>query len=117
MRLLWPAAALLLLCACAAPFRYYGDYSIGSYLHKSHPNGVTRADLKASLEKVIAKSKAKQIKVPPGLYCEYALVLLEEERNAEARKYLLLERQNWPESRVLVDHLLERYQLGHQERR
>jgi len=110
------ARAALLLClllsACAqTSYLYYGDSSHAYYKAVKHATAQSVADYKASLERVFDHSAYIKQPVPPGLYCDYAMLLIAEKDYAAARAYLLREKSCWPESALLVDYLLQRYGL------
>lgn len=114
MRLILASLILvLLLSACANndPF-YYGNSSHRYYrMVKDRDESSLRA-YKRELESVFAASERMKKPVPPGLYCDYALLMLAENRYAEAQRYLLLEKASFQESARFVDFLIKRYQLG-----
>ncbi len=105
-------AVLFLLAACAQPqYLYYGNSSHSYYKAVKKQDTKSVEDYKQSLEKVFAKSASLGKPVPPGLYCDYALLILHDNPQ-EAKSYLLKEKQAWKESETLVDFLINRYQLG-----
>lgn len=105
-------AVLFLLAACASPqYLYYGNTSHSYYKAVKKQDIKSVDNYKQSLEKVFTRSAELGKPVPPGLYCDYALLLLQE-KPQEAKAYLLKEKQAWKESEQLVDFLIDRYQLG-----
>lgn len=114
MKYLVGLIAAILLTACApAPFLYYGNTSQRYYRAVKSPDPQTVAAYKLSLEEVFAKSEQKSLPVPPGLYCDYALLLANEGDFAGARVYFEKEKGLWTESATFVDFLLLRYGLQH----
>ena len=110
------ARAALLLClllsACAqTSYLYYGDSSHAYYKAVKHATPQSVADYKVSLERVFDHSAYIKQPVPPGLYCDYAMLLIAEKDYASAREYLLREKSCWPESALLINYLLQRYGL------
>ena len=102
--------AILLLAACAQNrYLYYGDSSQSYYAALKNPDK-TEA-YQRSLEDVFRRSADKGLPVPPGLYCEYAMLRLQDGDRSTAREYLLKEREQWPESAQLVNLLLAKYSL------
>jgi len=81
------------------------------YKAVKHATAQSVADYKASLERVFSESARRQQPVPPGLYCDYAMLLIAERDFSAAREYLLREKSCWPESALLVDYLFQRYGL------
>ncbi|MBW6514886.1 MAG: DUF4810 domain-containing protein [Candidatus Syntrophosphaera sp.] len=114
MKYLLVLLAVLLLTACAQkPLFYYGDTSQRYYRAVKSPDFQTVAAYKRSLEDVFAKSERKGLPVPPGLYSDYALLLLNEGDYAGARVHFEKEKALWAESATFVDFLLSRYGLRH----
>lgn len=103
---------LFVLAGCAStPYLYYGDSSYRYYQSVKHPNDLNQTYYKVSLEHVFDKSARLGIKVPPGLYCDYALLMLRRGDALAAREYLLKEKDTWTESASLVDFLLAKHGL------
>ncbi|MDP2174150.1 MAG: DUF4810 domain-containing protein [Candidatus Cloacimonadaceae bacterium] len=102
-------------CTVSKPYLYYGNYSRSYYNVVKKQDEASRAQFKQSLERVFARSAEYSIPVPPGLYCDYALLMLEENRLPDAKRYFELEKSNWAESAMFVDFLIQRYQLGIEE--
>jgi len=111
MRYLLLSMIVLLLAACAQSneLYYYGNSSQSYYRAVKYGDDNSRLDYKNSLNKVFEKSAARGLKVPPGLYCDYAMLLLKEGQLAEAKVYMDKEKAAWPESGPMVDLLLQRY--------
>lgn len=104
---------VLMLSACANndPF-YYGNTSHRYYRLVRDRDEHSLKAYKKELEDVFAASQRMNKPVPPGLYCDYALLMLAENRYAEAQRYLMLEKSGFQESARFVDFLIKRYQLG-----
>ena len=103
-------ALLLLMSACATPpYLYYGNSSHSYYNAVKKQDAKSVAHYKASLEDVFAKSAKLERPVPPGLYCDYAMLLLAEERPVEAKVYFQKEQSTWRESAGYMDFLMQRY--------
>lgn len=104
--------AIILLSACTAkPKMYYwGDYSETLYQLKSEPTEEHLLEHYESIEDVISESAEYGIKVPPGVYAEYAGLLMQQGKVADAKKYFLLEKQTYPESTFFMDRMIK--QLG-----
>lgn len=94
---------LALLAGCTTPpvSYYYGNYSRTLYRSKKDNTPESVAKHRQSLEDIIQTSAKKGIKVPPGIYCEYAY-LLAKEGNQEADRYFSLEVTTYPESARFV---------------
>ena len=98
-----PLAALALLAGCVAPpvNYYYGKYSRTLYRTKKDGTPASLENHKSSLLDIIQTSERKGLRVPPGIYCEYAYVL-SKEGSSEADKYFQLEIKTYPESERFV---------------
>lgn len=113
MKYLAGIVLLLTLFACTPQrYLYYGDSSYSYYKAVKKADQRSVDNYKASLEKVFQKSSDLGLPVPPGLYCDYALLLLAEENRSGAKDFFLKEKAAWSESAVLVDFLLAHYELG-----
>ena len=96
---------LLLVSGCGTPpMYYYGNYSKTLYHAKKDGTPDSRAKHLASLRDVIETSKEKNLRVPPGIYCEYGYWLALE-NNSEVESYFALEVQTYPESARFVELL------------
>ncbi|MDD2248078.1 MAG: DUF4810 domain-containing protein [Proteiniphilum sp.] len=110
--LLFLSAMILFGCAQNKDLYHYGDVSYRYYKAIKLADEKSVSDYKASLESVFEKSAQKGLKVPPGLYIDYAMLLIKEYRYEEARAYLAKEAEIWPESIVTVHLLEQRYGLN-----
>ena len=100
--LLLPASLILCGCVTKPPIvYYYGNYEQAYYHSKKDGNPASLAKYKAALENVIQTSEKKGLRVPPGIYCEYAY-LLAKQGNADAGRYFDLEVSTYPESSRFV---------------
>ncbi len=98
-------------CAVSPPYVYYGNTSHNYYRYVKKRDANSLEQYKKSLEYVFDYSEKKGIKVPPGLYCDYALIMLTLDHNDLAKEYFQKEKDNWNESQPLMDFLLQRYHL------
>ncbi len=85
---------------------YWGDYSNTLYDYKKTPNDENLVKHKEAIQDIIEKSEKKNMKVPPGIYCEYGYILAKEGMNLEAKKYFELEGNTYPESAVFMKKLI-----------
>jgi hypothetical protein len=92
-------------CATQKPMYFWGNYSSSLYAYKKTPNEENLLKHKKELLKIIEESKARGLRVPPGVYCEYGYILMKEGKNEEALKYYELEEQTYPESTIFIQHL------------
>lgn len=99
--------ACILLSACAKPpiAYYWGDYSSSLYNAKKNPTEETLRNHKGVLVQIIQESNRQSLRVPPGVYAEYGYLLLQEGNTAEGVKYLDLEAQTYPESKVFIERV------------
>lgn len=58
------------------------------------------------LEKIINESEAKEQRVAPGIYSEYAQILYETNKREKAKKYFALEKNTYPESTQFIDRVM-----------
>ena len=95
-----------LFFGCAAPSMYYWDkYSSSLYAYKKNPTDSTLAKYKKSLINIIEESPKKNLRVPPGVYCEYGYLLAKEGNSIEAVKYFDLEKSTYPEAAYFIDKM------------
>lgn len=89
-------------CATTSPVEYYyGNYSRTLYRNKKDATPQSLEAHRNTLEEIIEKSEKKGIKVPPGIYCEYAYILFKE-GSPQADGYFSLEVETYPESERFV---------------
>jgi hypothetical protein len=103
--------ALLAGCASSA-FLYYGDSSHAYYKAVKRASEGSVQEYQRSLEKVFTRSAERGLPAPPGLYCDYAMLLISQNETARSREYLLKEKASWPESAVFIDFLMAKYGLS-----
>src|SRR4030042_1988627 len=90
-------------CATQKPLYYWGDYSSSLYKYKKAPNEENLKTHKVVLVNIIEESNKMNLKVPPGVYCEYGYLLLKDGKKEEAMYYFDLEEKNYPESRQFLE--------------
>lgn len=98
---------LLVMAGCARPNQmyYWGDYSQTLYKMKKLASEENIKKHEESLNNIIQVSTERNLRVPPGVYCEYGYLLLKDGRKAEAMKYFSLEAKTYPESKVFIERL------------
>lgn len=102
-----------LLAGCfAPPYLYYGNSSHSYYKMLKKQDARSRDNYQESLEKVFERSLQLGIPVPPGLYCDYALLMLGQGRYDLAREYFNKEKATWSEAQPFMDFLAQRYGLN-----
>lgn len=107
MKRLVPVLLLLVLftgCATQPVSYYYGHYSQTLYRSRKDatPESITRH--RQCLEDIIQTSEKKGLRVPPGIYCEYAY-LLAKNGESQADQYFSLEIKTYPESEKFVSFI------------
>lgn len=105
MKTLILVVVIMICTGCAHKLYYWGDYSSTLYKFKKDPSDAKRADHKEELLDIIEKSKDKEKKVPPGVYCELGYMLHYEGNKDEALKYFILEEETYPESIFFIGRL------------
>lgn len=98
-------------CATQKPMYSWGNYSSSLYKLKKDPNDENLQNHKQVLVKIMEDSKENNLRVPPGVYCEYGYLLLKEGKNDEAFRYFDLEEQTYPESRVFIQRLKTQFNI------
>lgn len=112
MRFISLLAILIFLGGCfAPPYLYYGNSSHSYFKMLKKQDAVSRESYQRSLENVFARSEQFGIPVPPGLYCDYALLMLAQQRNDLALEYFYKEKSTWNEAQPFMDFLMKRYGL------
>jgi hypothetical protein len=96
---------ILLLLSCYSEIFYWGDYTDTLYAYKKEPNEKTLAEHLEELQDIIEESHDLGLKVPPGIYCEYAYFMMQKDQPEEAMRYIQLEEEAYPESKVFTDRL------------
>ena len=98
------------LGGCVVNNNMYGweNYSSTLYGWKKNATDESAIEHRAELSKIIEKSHKKGVRVPPGIYCEYGYMLLLEGDEEQAFIFFEKEAEEYPESKIFVDFLLER---------
>jgi hypothetical protein len=99
-----------LLIGCVQPqppLYHWGNYinSSANYGMNGHEKEVMEKHI-LELETIINESEAKNQRVAPGIYAEYAQLLYETNKKEEAKKYFALEKQTYPESTKFINGAL-----------
>ena len=97
-----------LLTGCASqnrPQYVWKDYSSSLYYIKKTPSEESLKYHRDLLLEIIEESKSRNVRVPPGVYCEYGYIRLKEGKKQEAFGYFDLEAQTYPESKVFIQSL------------
>jgi len=95
-------------CAPQKKAMYYWDgYSKSLYEYKKSPSDETFAKHVESLQNIIKYSTENNMKVPPGVYAEMGYYMLVAKKPDEATKFFKLESQNFTESTIFMEKLIE----------
>lgn len=92
-------------CAQQQPMYHWAGYDGRLYQHYRHPQD--REAWVVSMRQVVLAAEREGRTVPPGIYAEYGYALFEEGDHASAIAYFEKERELWPESRVLMDKMIQ----------
>jgi hypothetical protein len=101
---------LLSVCGCASTSLYeWGNYD--QWLYENYQNPKNDEELYVDLSALITKyeSRKNPIQKPlaPGLYAEYAFLLMRRGENGQAIKYYNKEKSLWPESALFMDSMIQ----------
>lgn len=106
MKILLLLAFGLLMTGCA---NRSGLYQWGGYdamLYQSYKNPEKAVEFRQGLELHISKMEQAQQKTAPGLYAELGTLYLQEGDSTKAVAMYTKERDAWPESKALMDSLI-----------
>lgn len=103
-------ALALAPAACAAPRPMYdwGRYQDSLYLMWIQPGSFDERDQLGILTEQVARTESEGRIVPPGVRAHVAMLFYETGNGEEARRYLLAEKEAFPEAEVFVDGMLAR---------
>ena len=104
LALILALAALLGLSGCATKKYQWNDYDKALYEAYKDPTKVEA--LRIRLEETTTSLESRGQKVPPGMYAELGTLYLEEGSVEKAKIYYGKEREAWPESKTLMDALI-----------
>ncbi len=106
MRLLLAFVSIALLSGCTTTqgLYHWGNYEQAAYAYAKNPGEVD--EYIESLNKIIVSGEEKN-RVPPGLYAEYGYALMIMGRTDDAMLSFGKERDKWPESRRLMDLMID----------
>ncbi len=97
---------VFLTWGCAKQQLYNWErYPFSLYKYKKDPTDENLQKHKEMLVAIMENSKEKDLRVPPGVYCEYGFILLKDGKKDEALKYFDLEEKTYPESGVFMQNL------------
>jgi hypothetical protein len=97
----------LLFTGCANRLYQWGEFGgFNSKLYQSYRNPEKTLEFRQELELHITKMDASKQRVAPGLYAELGTLHLQAGDSIKAVEMYTKERDAWPESRALMDTLI-----------
>lgn len=99
----------LFFAACTPPQRmyYFGNYSQTLYSLEKNNNEETLKNHKQELESIITESGVRSLPVPPGIFAELGYLNLKANSAAEAIRLFQAESELYPESKQLMERLIQ----------
>lgn len=113
MRKLCLGVFFIVLCCLVATgctpqkMYYFGDYSKTLYSLEKNQDEESLLKHKQGLETIITESETRNLPVPPGIYAELGYINLKSNNSKEAIGLFQAESQLYPESRHLMDRLIQ----------
>jgi hypothetical protein len=113
MRKLYFGVLFTILCClvstgCATKKMYYfGNYSNTLYSFEKNQNDESLLKHRQELETLITESESRNLPVPPGIYAELGYINLKSNNSKEAIRLFQAESQLYPESKHLMDRLIQ----------
>jgi hypothetical protein len=101
------AATFLISCEVQKPLYSWYNYSDASYNYIKKSDEKSTNDLVESYKKIIAKQEGTRGLVPPGIYADYAFLLMKQNKNTEAQVMLEKEIELYPESKIFMDRIIK----------
>jgi hypothetical protein len=98
---------LITSCTVQKPLYSYGKYEALSYNYLKNSDEKSTQDLIDSYKSIIEKQTGIRNVPPPGLYADYAFVLLQVGKTVEGKALLLKEVELYPESKIFIDRILK----------
>lgn len=115
VRFLFAIPAIMALGGCVAPSLYHwGGYDQALYAGYKDP--AKMEVLRLELESNIAEMEKTKQKVAPGLYAELGTLYLQSGSSSKAIAMYTHERDSWPESKTLMNSLIQNLERRQQAR-
>lgn len=116
--LIIPLLGILLLASCRtvkykSPYKQYAwhDFEVNYYQFVKDHTEDAKLDYEQSLTQILRKqNRGKTKRVPPGVYAEMGMITAKKGHADVAVIYFKREKELYPESSVLMDRLIERYE-------
>jgi hypothetical protein len=98
----------LLISSCTSVSTLYSweKYNIASYNYLKVPDEKTEIALIANYEKIINKQRGTRRAIPPGVYADYAFILLQKGEYEKGNSMLEKEIELYPESKIFIDRII-----------
>lgn len=94
-------------CKMAKPLYNWDRYDKDSYSYLKKQDDKSAEKLIETYDKIISKQNKTRGVVPPGIYADYGLLLIQRERAEEGKKMLEKEVALYPESKIFIDKILK----------
>ena len=94
-------------CTTQKPLYTWDKYYLTSYNYLKNSNEKSAEALIKTYENIINKQKGSRQTVPPGIYADYGMVLLQTNRVEEGKKMLQMEIALYPESAIFIGRILK----------
>jgi len=110
--------AVLALSGCATVTEagyYWGKYSTTLYEYTKNPSDETVAAHVEELENIIAESRERDLRVPPGVHAELGYIKAKQGDGATAMAHYESEIALYPESRVFLERVVASSKTEEQE--
>lgn len=104
---LWCLLATLLVGCAPTPMYYWGDYSESIYAYRKEATEKNLLSHRDKLIGIIDISNERATRVPPGIYAELGYIYDRTNLYKEAVANFCKEEELYPESKILMDRLIE----------
>lgn len=93
-------------CTVQKPLYSYGNYETLSYNYLKNSDEKSTQDLIDAFKAIIEKQTGTRNVPPPGLYADYAFILLQIGKTEDGKALLQKEVELYPESAIFIDRIL-----------
>lgn len=99
----------IVLCSCVSkkPLYTWADYNVRSYNYLKNSDEKSTQELMETYEEIINKQKGERGVTPPGIYADYAFLLLAANKTEQGKQMLVKEMELYPESKIFVERILK----------
>jgi len=94
-------------CTTQKPLYTWDKYHYTSYNYLKNGDEKAMQELIKTYQNIIKKQKGSRQTVPPGIYADYGLLLLQADKVEEGKKMLQMEITLYPESAVFIGRILK----------